>query len=79
LYEPQLALIGGPDGLDIIRELLNQATHKLTPGGAILLEIGWQQGQAAKRLAASIFPAAHIELIQDYFGQDRFVIIQLLG
>ena len=79
LYEPQLALKGGPDGLDIIRELLNQATHKMASGGAILLEIGWQQGQAAKRLAASIFPAAHIELTQDYFGQDRFVIIQLLG
>ncbi|MBE2225045.1 MAG: peptide chain release factor N(5)-glutamine methyltransferase [Anaerolineae bacterium] len=76
LHEPQLALKGGPDGLDSIRELLNQATHKLTSGGAILLEIGWQQGQAAKNLAASIFPTAHIELKQDYAGQDRFVIIQ---
>jgi release factor glutamine methyltransferase len=76
LHEPQLALKGGPDGLDIIRDLLNQATHKLTSGGAILLEIGWQQGQAAKSLAASIFPTAHIELKQDYAGQDRFVIIQ---
>jgi release factor glutamine methyltransferase len=78
LYEPQLALKGGPDGLDIIRDLLNQAVYKLTSGGAILLEIGWQQGQAAQALAASIFPAAQIELLQDYFGQDRFVIIQLL-
>lgn len=78
LYEPQLALKGGPDGLDIIRDLLNQAVYKLTSGGAILLEIGWQQGQAAKSLAASIFPAAQIKLLQDYFGQDRFVIIQLL-
>jgi len=76
LYEPQLALKGGPDGLDIIRDLLNQATHKLTSGGAILLEIGWQQGQTAKNLAASIFQTAHIELKQDYAGQDRFVIIQ---
>ena len=78
LYEPQLALKGGPDGLDIIRELLNQATHKLASGGAILLEIGWQQGQAAKNLAASVFPTAQIELKKDYAGQDRFVIIQLL-
>lgn len=76
LHEPQLALKGGSDGLDIIRDLLNQATHKLASFGAILLEIGWQQGQAAKSLAASIFPTAHIELKQDYAGQDRFVIIQ---
>ncbi len=79
LYEPQLALKGGPDGLDIIKDLLNQATHKLTSGGAILLEIGWQQGQAAQALAASIFPAAQIELLQDYFGRDRFVTIQTCG
>jgi release factor glutamine methyltransferase len=78
LYESQLALKGGPDGLDIIRELLNQATHKLASSGAILLEIGWQQGQAAKNLAASVFPTAQIELKKDYAGQDRFVIIQLL-
>ena len=48
LYEPQLALKGGPDGLDLIQELLNQATYKLRSGGSILLEIGWQQGQSTK-------------------------------
>ncbi len=76
LYEPELALKGGSDGLDSIRELLNQATGKLTSGGAILLEIGWKQGSAAVNLAASIFPSAYIELKQDYAEQDRFVIIK---
>lgn len=76
LYEPQVALKGGPDGLAIIRDLLNQAIHKLTSGGAIILEIGWQQGQAAQTAAAAHFPAAQIKLLQDYFGQDRFVTIQ---
>ena len=76
LYEPELALKGGLDGLDIIRELLIQATGKLTSDSAILLEIGWKQGQASVKLAESIFPTAHIELKQDYAGQDRFVIIQ---
>lgn len=78
LYEPHLALKGGPDGLDIIRDLLNQAAPKLTHGGVILLEIGWQQGQTAQTAAAARFPAAQIELRQDYFGQDRFVVIQLV-
>jgi len=76
LHEPQIALKGGPDGLAIIRELLNQAAYKLTPKGAILLEIGWQQGDTAQNLAASLFPTAHIELRQDYAHHDRFVIIQ---
>ncbi len=77
LYEPELALKGGSDGLDIIQELLNQATDKLTSDGAILLEIGWKQGSSAVNLAESLFPTAHIELKQDYAQQDRFVIIQL--
>ena len=75
-YEPALALRGGPDGLELVRELLAQAPSKLIPGGAIFLEIGWQQGTAATRLAKQFFPAAAVHCQQDYAGQDRFVIIQ---
>ncbi len=75
-YEPSLALKGGPDGLDIIRQLLAQASAKLIPGGAVFLEIGWQQGTAAKQLAQSYFPAAAITLQPDLAGHDRIVVIE---
>ena len=75
LHEPSLALRGGADGLDLIRELLQQAVSKLSASGAIFLEIGWQQGQATKELAAEVFPNAQIDLIQDYGGHDRIVKI----
>lgn len=42
-FEPHLALDGGPDGLDLIRELLTQAGPKLTPGAFIALEAGADQ------------------------------------
>jgi release factor glutamine methyltransferase len=74
-YEPSVALSGGSDGLDLLRELLNQAAFKLRPGGAIFLEIGWQQGAAVRHLACKIFPHAEIEVITDLAGQVRIVQI----
>jgi release factor glutamine methyltransferase len=74
-YEPMIALKGGSDGLDLISELLQQAMSRLRPGGAIFLEIGWQQGQAVLQLARNQFPAADIALIADYAGQDRIVTV----
>lgn len=76
-YEPAVALKGGADGLDLIRQLLQQAVTKLNPGAAIFLEIGWRQGTAVRDLAQSIFPAAQVELVQDFAGHDRIVVIKL--
>ena len=75
-YEPSVALLGGSDGLDLLRELLRQATLKLRPGGAIFLEIGWRQGSAIRQLASDLFPLADIKIITDLAGHDR--IIQIL-
>ncbi len=75
LYEPDLALRGGPDGLDLIRLLLVQATERLAPRGAIFLEIGWQQGPAAERLARNAFPTAQVNVRKDYGGHDRILSI----
>jgi ribosomal protein L3 glutamine methyltransferase len=38
--EPKLAFDGGPDGLDIVRRILDQAGRHLTPEGGLLCEIG---------------------------------------
>jgi release factor glutamine methyltransferase len=76
-YEPRLALDGGPDGLALIRELLPQAAEKLRPDGLLLLEIGWQQGEAVRRLAHFYFPTAEIEVKKDFADHDRLVIIKM--
>lgn len=72
-FEPGMALAGGIDGLDKIRQLLPQASQKLLPGGLILLEIGQGQSSAAVDLARSYFPDAKIDLIPDLAGIDRVV------
>ena len=74
-YEPTVALEGGSDGLDLISEMLQQSTSRLRSGGAIFMEIGWQQGQAVERLARLHFPRADVVLIADYAGHDRIVTI----
>jgi release factor glutamine methyltransferase len=74
-HEPRLALDGGPDGLDAIRRLLAMAGPALRPGGALLLEIGAGQGRAVTALAHNHFPKAGVQLLQDYAGQDRLVIV----
>jgi release factor glutamine methyltransferase len=48
--EPVLALDGGPDGLDVIRRLVDAALPRLKAGGLLALEIGDEQGAALKEL-----------------------------
>jgi release factor glutamine methyltransferase len=75
-YEPRAALDGGPDGLDLIRRLLATAAPCLQPGGAILLEIGANQGAAVRSLAQQHFPQAGVQVLQDYAGLDRLVLVE---
>lgn len=49
-FEPRAALQAGPDGLDAIRIIAFHARHHLEPEGWLLLEHGFEQGQAVRRL-----------------------------
>jgi release factor glutamine methyltransferase len=52
-FEPSLALFAGPDGLDIYRRLIPAAFNALTPGGYIVLEIGYGQSTAIEALLSA--------------------------
>jgi release factor glutamine methyltransferase len=75
-HEPRAALDGGPDGLALIRRLLQTAGPYLHPAGAILLEIGASQGDSVTALAQRRFPHATVELVPDYAGLDRLVAVK---
>jgi len=74
-HEPLLALDGGPDGLRLIRALLQDAPRWLASGGLLLLEIEYRQGQAVSALARQSFPSARVELLHDLAGLDRLVCV----
>ena len=40
LVEPQIALAGGEDGMDLVREIIAGAAGRLTPDGILIVEIG---------------------------------------
>ena len=75
--EPTLALDGGADGLNIVRQLLDVAPEWMAPNGMILLEIEASQGMSAVSLAYDAFDKAEIHLHQDLAGHDRLVEIML--
>lgn len=75
-FEPFDALCGGPDGLDAIRRLLQQAPAALRDGGAVMLEIGAEQGHAVTELAQQAFPEGRVRLKKDLAGLDRIVIAE---
>ncbi len=75
-YEPRLALDGGPDGLAVHRRILDRAADHLSPAGRVFLEIAFDQGPAARELAAA-FPAyADVRILKDYTGHDRVLALQ---
>jgi release factor glutamine methyltransferase len=51
-HEPLQALTAGVDGLDDIRQIIDQAPKHLQPGGWLLLEHGYDQADSARALLA---------------------------
>ncbi|MBP2680838.1 MAG: N5-glutamine S-adenosyl-L-methionine-dependent methyltransferase [Candidatus Krumholzibacteriota bacterium] len=71
-YEPRLALDGGADGLDFLREVIPRLPRATAPDGIVAFEIGETQGRAvAELLEGAGFEAAAVR--KDYRGLDRVV------
>ena len=69
-YEPRLALDGGPDGLAVIKRLLQQLSERLAPGGTAILEID----ETRKLTDFDRFWNDKIKIQKDQFGKNRFLI-----
>ncbi|MCY7354866.1 MAG: peptide chain release factor N(5)-glutamine methyltransferase [Lysobacter sp.] len=72
-YEPTCALSSGADGLDAIRNIVHDAPAHLLPGGWLLLEHGWEQGEAVCELIRS---AGFIDVAteRDLENRDRVTL-----
>jgi release factor glutamine methyltransferase len=75
LYEPRLALVGGPQGHELLARLLDAAPGRLRPGGALFAELGPLQAEASVAAAQQTFPSAEIRLENDYAGLARYLIV----
>jgi release factor glutamine methyltransferase len=75
-FEPRLALDGGADGLDLIRELLARLPDALTADGVALLEIGADQGQSAPAAVAEALPGWRSFVQPDLAGLPRILRVE---
>ena len=71
--EPAMALEAGEDGLVFYRALAEHYQNALRPGGALALEIGWQQREAVTALLAAN-GWVDIACRKDYGGNDRCIL-----
>jgi release factor glutamine methyltransferase len=72
-WEPQMALLGGPDGLDDITAIAAQAPSWLRPGGWIVMEIGADQGDAVRAVLRDA-GFTDVEIRSDLSGRDRIAV-----
>jgi len=74
--EPRMALDGGEDGLRFYRFMIPAYMKFLNPGGTLLFEIGYDQGEAVKEICIESGVACTV--CKDLSGNDRVAIIKAI-
>ena len=70
-HEPELALAGGDDGMDLVRRLLDQAAAHLRPGGVLVVEIGHERAHFE-----SAFPGLPVVWLPVSSGDDAVFLVE---
>ena len=76
-FEPHTALLGGPDGLSIVRRIVADASSFLKPHGFLLIEIGYGQAESVKELF-DVDMWESVEFLPDLQGISRIVKARIL-
>lgn len=69
-HEPRDALVSGPQGLDDLSLIVEQSTRVAKPGAIVILEHGFEQGDAVRSLLHT-WGFISIDTQQDLAGLDR--------
>ena len=72
-WEPRDALVGGVDGLEVLRALLVEGLRVLSPGGWLALELDAMRAQATARLAEA-GGWSDVTVHDDLFGRARYLL-----
>jgi len=70
-FEPEIALNGGKNGLELIGQLMLQVESKIKPAGHLLLEIGQGHGEKLASLVRSSLGSAELSFLADLNGVKR--------
>ena len=73
--DPKIAMTAGPEGLDAIRVLVQEAPAHLVPGGRLMFEIGHDQADKVAALTARDPRYRTFVLLRDLNDRDRVIIL----
>ena len=73
-HEPMMALDGGADGLDFYRKIALEAPNHLKKGGVLMMEIGYNQGEAVCQLLEESEKFQKVLCLKDLAHKDRIVV-----
>ena len=68
--EPQMALAGGDDGMDLVRRIVDGARARLKPGGILVVEIGNERDHAE-----AAFPDLELTWLSTSAGDDMVFLL----
>jgi ribosomal protein L3 glutamine methyltransferase len=68
--EPPMALVGGTDGMDLIRRLLSQALDHMSPHACLVLEIGNERKHFEKA-----FPKLEVAWLETSAGDSQVLLV----
>jgi release factor glutamine methyltransferase len=70
-HDPEVSLVAGADGLDVVRAVEGAAWRLLRPGGSVVVEHSDRQGESAPAVFADRW--LDVQDHRDLTGRDRFV------
>jgi release factor glutamine methyltransferase len=73
-WEPAGALFAGPDGLDALRQISQEAREYLKPGGLMALEVGFDQARDVADMLEAVGVFEQVRVVRDYSKKERFVL-----
>lgn len=75
-WEPESALDGGLDGIELYRRIIHEGYLYLVDGGFMVLEIGADIRDRVSRLFASVGRYSESLVYQDWADRDRVVVVR---
>jgi len=75
-HEPHIALFGGKDGLEGLRQVLLEAAPKLADGGWLIVEFGCGQDEAMEELVAAVPSLTLVRMRPDLQGIPRTAVMR---
>lgn len=70
-HEPQIALAGGDDGMDLVRKIVAGAAQRLTEDGLLMVEIGNERA-----FAETAFPELNLTWLSTSAGDDMVFLVE---